>query len=363
MRWLLVIVLVVAAVLGGIWLGGESWLAGRATAALDQRDDLGAAAVNPLREISRVGLRAEQVDYTGRLEDGTDLSVSLPWLELWSRPTSPQAFHATLPEQLSLVVGATPVAMLLDDAQGMLRLSPVNNLAVTRAEISVDSAEIDGQAILNGLAVDAELTGLGYDAPRAANAAYDVSLQLQSLEPAALAAFGAPQLAVPGAISAQGNLRLWLSAAPGRGMLQGRSHQVQPVGLRTDGLELGLGDLRARLVGVVSADAEGRAEGRLALYTADSREWLRAASDAGLIPESAVMLGGAMLQGLSSTPMSAEPATDSASQQDGSQLHAATEFTFPEPATDELRIPIFLRDGQAFLGAIPIGPAPQFLGG
>lgn len=364
MRWLLIFVLVIAAFLGAAWWGGESWLASRASMAIAQRDDVSAAAVSPLRQLDRAGLRIEQAEYQGVVE-GQALSVALPWVEFWARPLAPTTLNARLPDQARLGIDGTALDLRMDAVQASLHLSPLNSMAVTQAGLDAAEITLDGQAAVTGLSAEARLASLGYDAPRGAGAAYDIALRLQALEPAALTVLGVPPLAVPGAVSAQGDLRLWLTAAPGRGILRGQHYPVQPVGFRTDGIDLGLGDLRARLVGLVSADAQGRAEGRLALYTSDSRAWLRAASDAGLIPPSAVLLGGAMLHGLSNTPMTPEAAPDDSSRtaRIASEFHSVTEFIFPEPAPGELRIPIFLRDGQAFLGKIPIGPAPSFLGG
>ena len=360
MRILLVLLLIPAASLGVAWLGGESWMASRATAVIEARDDLTAHAVDPLREPSRIGVHLIEAGYDGLVE-GQPAGLKLPWLDLWVSPTTPYELRATLPDMVELVMNGALIALQMQGAGASLRFAPSNNMALSRASLQADAIELGGQSAISALSASAKLMGLGHDAPHAAGAAYDIALRLDQADPAVLAQLGLQPLALPGLLSADGGLRLWLDAAPGRGVFQGRAARPQPVGFRSTGLNLTLGDLSAHLLGEITADDQGRATGRLALYTKDSQGWLKAAADAGLIPGSGILLGGAMLKSLSATPMQSE----TVSQTDG---HSATaravssraDFIFPDPAEGELRLPIFLRDGQIFLGAIPIGPAPQF---
>ncbi|WP_185968553.1 DUF2125 domain-containing protein [Paracoccus sp. M683] len=361
MRFLLLLVLLVAGILGGVWLGGESWLTGRASALIGQREDMSAGSIAPLREMGRIGLRAEQVEYSGHLS-GMPADLSLPWVDIWVPPMAPNAVHATLPEQAVLVLNdGAPVDLGLAGAQVMMRVSPANDMAISRAAIAAGQITVAGQPAVEGLSGRVDLVGLGHDAPRAAGAAYDVVLRLDRLDPAALAMLGLPAPVLPGDLAVQGDLRLWLTAPPRAGAPQGG--QPQPIGFNTRGLSLSMGDLRARLVGEVRPDDQGRASGRLALYTADADGWLQAAADAGMIPPSGVMLGGAVLRNLSQMPLNPEaPAETSNRAANGTTMRLATGFLFPEPAADEMRLPIILRDGQVFLGNIPIGSAPQLLG-
>ena len=119
----------------------------------------------------------------------------------------------------------------------------------------------------------------------------------------------------------------------------------QVAGLRIDGAELRLGDLSARAVGQLAADAQGRAQGLVALYTRDANGLIEAGAAAGLIPENARRLAGTMLRAVSTMPL---PETASEETAD-----------WPAPAPDELRLPILFSDGRASLGPIPLGPAPQ----
>lgn len=360
MRILLVLVLILAALLGVVWLGGESWLASRATAAIEARDDLTATSVTPLREPRRIGLHLAEAGFEG-IAAGRPASLDLPWLDLWVSPTAPHELRADLPETAELNLGGTPIVAEMTGAGASLRFAPANNMALSRATLQAEAVELDGQPAIGALSASARLISLGHDAPRAAGAAYDIVLGLDQADPAAFAPFGLRPLAVPGLLSADGNLRVWLDAAPGRGVMLGHSAPPQPVGFRSTGLNLSLGALSARLLGEVTADDQGRATGRLALYTKDSQGWLSAAADAGLIPGSGVLLGGAMLQTLTAMPMQPEasPASDRPSAT-ARVVSTGGDFTFPDPAEGEVRLPIFLRDGQIFLGTIPIGPAPQF---
>ncbi|WP_299909353.1 DUF2125 domain-containing protein [uncultured Paracoccus sp.] len=353
MRVLIWIVVLVALLVGGLWLGGESWLAGRATAMIDQREDVAASAVTPLRETRRIGLRADQVEVTGQLR-GAAVEMTLPWVDLWVPPTAPVELHATLPETAQLLLDGQPVAAQMQAAQMFLRVSPTKNMAVSRVNLSSGAVDLAGQPLLRAVSVNARLASLGHDAPAAAGAAYDVDLALDGLDPAVMAGLGLPPLVVPGQVGLQGQARVWLDAAPGRGMLQGQREQVRPVGFRSDGMELRIGDLTARLVGEVLTDDRGLPTGRLALYSTDGQAWLKAASDAGLMPAAGVSFGNVVLNGLSQFPM--EPV-----QKEGAEVPTAPArpgFTFPAPAEGETRLPLFLRDGKLFLGAIPIARLP-----
>ena len=359
MRVLMLLLLVLACLLGGAWLGGESWLAGRATALVDQRDDLAAARIAPLRDMRRAGILAEQVQIDGQAA-GQGASLMLPRLDLWVPPTAPNDVQASLPDTAQLVLRGATHDLAMQDAGASLRFSPVNGMSVSRAIVRADQFSLDGAPAIAGLHLQADLARMGNDAPRDAGAAYDLTLAVDGFDPLALSTLGLPPPALPGQVGLDGTARLWLTSAPGRGMMRGQGAQPQPVGFRTDGLVLRIGELEARLVGQVVADDQGRASGRLALYSADSRGWLTALSDAGLIPASGVMLGGALLKTLSATPM--EPAADP--QADKKVNPALARFkqpamTFPEPAEGEVRLPIFLRDGKVFLGTIPIGSAPM----
>lgn len=354
MRVLFWIVVVVAVLLGGLWLGGESWSAGRAMSLIDRRDDVEAAEVTPLREIRRIGLRADQLEVQGQIGNRS-ATLALPWVDLWVPPLAPVELHATLPEQAQLMLDGSPIEMQMQGAELSMRVSPTNNLAVSRADLRTAELGLAGQPLLRAMSAQARLAAMGHDAPQAAGAAYDVALKLEGLEPATLAALGLPPLVLPGQVGLEGASRVWLSSAPGRGILQGQRERIQPVGFRTDGMVLSIGDLQARLVGEVMIDQAGLPTGRLALYSTDGQAWLKAASDAGMVPQAGVTFGGALLNGLSQFPMEAAPKADAPV----ADIPARAGFTFPAPAEGETRLPLFLRDGRLFLGAIPIAKLPS----
>lgn len=349
MRALLWIISLIAILTGGVWLGGESWLAGRAAAVIAQREDIGAEQVQPLREMRRIGIRLDGVDYRTRIA-ARPADLRLPWIEFWVPPTAPVEAHATLPEQAALLLDGTEIAAAATGGKAVLRFAPANDMAVTRMMLNADSVLLAERPLLEHVAASARLVSMGHDAPREAGAAYDVDLDLTGFDPAVLAVLGLPPLVLPGQVALAGETRLWLETAPGPGMLQGRDQPVRPVGFRSEGMALTIGDLQARLVGEVVADDQGRPAGRLALYSPDGQAWLRALSDAGLLPPAGVALGGALLRGLSQIPMEL-PHTSEATP-------SRNTFSFPEPAEGETRLPIFLREGKVFLGAFAIGTLP-----
>ena len=130
MRRLLAPLIVLALILGGLWLGGESLMAQqlRRIAAGQPAAELG--AVQELREPGRIGVRALALGMQ------TDLGrVELPQAELWLSPLRPTELRLALPPGATLDPGSGPVALGLGDAAARLRVQPLNGLAMASAGI------------------------------------------------------------------------------------------------------------------------------------------------------------------------------------------------------------------------------------
>ncbi|WP_323008623.1 DUF2125 domain-containing protein [Paracoccus sp. (in: a-proteobacteria)] len=332
MRRMLALLVALALVLGGLWLGGESLLAQqmRRLAAEQPMTDLG--AVQELRDPGRFGVRALG------LELQTDAGrLGLQQAELWLSPLHPTTLRFALAPKGMLDAGSGPLELGLGDAMAQLRFSPWNGLGLAAAQIKAGPLTIAGTELATAVRINAVGRTLDQDAPSGAAVSYDLNLTLHGLDPGAFAT-----LSLPGPLNATATGRIWLDALPQPWTLTPDLAPL-PVGLRLDEVELQLGGLQARIIGRVQADAQGRAEGRLVLYTTDAKPLLQAAASAGLIPSRVVRLAGTMLKTISDLPLPDE---------DGQR--------FPPPAEGELRLPLRFADGKVSLGPLTLGPAPVF---
>ncbi|WP_199260501.1 DUF2125 domain-containing protein [Paracoccus binzhouensis] len=332
MRRLLALLVLLALILGGLWLGGESLMAQqlRRIAAEQPMVDLG--AVRELRDPRRIGVQAAALQL--RTDAGT---LALPQAELWLAPLRPTELRLDLPPRATLDPGAGPLQLGLADASARLRLQPLNGLAMASAGVAAGPLTVEGRDLARSLHADARLAALGADAPPSATAAYDLQLAVDELEPALFAT-----LPLPGRLSLSAKGQVWLDALPRPATLSPGLAPL-PVGLRLDDAELQLGALRTRVLGQVQADAQGRAQGQVALYTRDAEPLLQAAAAAGLIPPKLVTLAGTMLKTISAQPLPEDAG-----------------FRFPPPAAGELRLPLTFADGKMSLGPLTLGPAPVF---
>ena len=337
-RKLLGAVLVAAAVLAGSWFMAEQWAADRAREIIAQHPDLQAADVGPLRQPGRVGLRLDEPGL--RLPE---MSLHAAGLELWLPFWRPLTGVAAPAAEGWLELAGQRLSYRQEQAQARVRLSPLAGFVLASLRLESGAVMLDGRALLDRLAFDVARAGMDL-APEGAGAAYDLTLRLERLQPQALPSSPAMPVAIPD-LSARGQGRLWLD----RALAPDQRHAVQVVGLQAGSLQLDLGNgLTARLVGRLVRGAGGLTEGRVALYTDDSRGFLDAAIETGLIEGNVRLLAEAMLKRVSALPMPAPAHADG--------------LDFPPAAPGETRIPLVLRDGRLFLGDMPLGPAPVFPG-
>lgn len=330
MRGLIAVLLVVAASVAAAWIGSETWLAREAARRIADDPRIAAAQVAALRDPRRIGLHLGDVTVATAAGD-----AALPTLDLWAAPTAPTEFHAALPAEMILPIRGALRPVQAAGAVLSARISPASRMAVSRAALSSGPVIIDGAPAAAAVEITAALTRLGSDAPAGAGASYVVQGQADGVAPLA----GAPALQNTGLLSAAGAARIFLSGpvVPGE-----RPPQI--VGLASDGVTVRLGSRTARISGRIAADAEGRATGAAFVYTPDAGDWLALAAEAGLLPKGMVALAGTALAAAAGTVPQLPPGTPPP----------------VEPQPGELRIPLLLRDGQAFLGPLPVGPAPMF---
>ncbi|MDO5621112.1 MAG: DUF2125 domain-containing protein [Paracoccus sp. (in: a-proteobacteria)] len=327
---LLVIVLLLVAV---AWLGIET-LAARQLRQMvaEGGEDVQAAAVVPLRRLTRIGVGLDQLHLQG---DGAE--IDLPRLELWAPPYAPTAFRASLPDSAVANLAGQPVQAQMQDGRLDIEFGPLRDLAMTRAAVRLRNLVLNGQPVLARLIAQAWLGDMPADLPPEVGATYDLELDLSGLDLPGLAVVGVVS-PLPGVASVQGRAQLWLTAAPAEGVLSGHVAEPELVGLQSrDGVTLRLDDLTATLRGRVQADAQGQAEGVLLIYSRDLRAILLQAQSLGLIPERSAHLAATILQGLGAAPVTGD---------------------WPEPTDGEARLPITFANGEARLAGLPLGAAP-----
>lgn len=344
MRRLLTLTIFVALVLGGLWLGGETLLARELRRIAEGNPALSIADVTELRETGRIGVHMSGLHLT-RAEGALDL----PEADLWLSPLAPTEAHLDLPAQAVIDSGHGAVTLGLGSTDARMRLRPLGGMALDRIALGAGPLTLDRAPLADGL----ELNG-SHVAPATgvadAAAAYDIDLSVRRLDlvrlVAALSGDGSRETAIPSALQLEAQGRVWLDAAPGPGHLTPETRPAV-LALRLEGARVTLGPLGARLIGQVSADETGHAQGLIALYTPDAAPLLQLAADLGWLPQGVVKLAGRMLKGMGELPMPAMPAD------------TGPELTFPAPAKGELRLPLTLSGGRMSLGPIPLGPAPR----
>lgn len=337
LRLMMVVALLVALV-AGLWVGGETLAARRAAELVARMPQAEAAAVTPLRRLDAFGLRIDAPVYAGG-----QAALHLPWAELSLAPAAPRTLRLVLPGEGQLRTGGGDIAIAAAAPEASVTVAPLRDMVIDAAHLALRDLAVDGTAAAEMVRLDARLRRLGHDAPRAARAAYDASLRVENLAPEALALAGLDAATLPGPLSAAGEARLWLDEAP---RLQRDAPRPGLAGFETSGLDIASGDLSVRVVGRLSADASGLAEGRLAIFTRDAEPIIQQLVALEVIPAAAALLVRAGLTQLGRADFPEDAAAGPA---------------IPLPAEGELRLPLSFAGGQMSLGEIPLGPAPRLL--
>ena len=345
MRRLLTLTILAALILGALWLGGETLLARELRRASARDPGLDIAAVTELRRKDRVGVHLDGLRVS-RAAGVLDIAAA----DLWLSPLTPTEARLDLPAQVIVDAGAGPVTLGLGTTDARLRLAPLGGMALDSIVLGAGPLTIARAPLADRL----DLTATHSRAPQAplpGAAGYDVSITAEKLDlerlASALTGGSPPQASLPGLLQVQAAGRIWLDARPGPANLRPEARPAL-VGLRIEGADLALGPLRARMIGQISADDTGHAQGHLALYTADAAPLLQLAADLGWIPQGVVKLAGQMVERLGALPIAQSAAQD-----------GWPGITFPDPAPGELRLPLSMAQGRISLGPIPLGPAPR----
>lgn len=356
LKYLLIGTALVAVGLGAAWYGGETWLSGKARDAVAASPDINAASVTPLRDPGRVGLHMVEVEIGDEMN-----GLSAPDLDVFAPLMAPTTMTVALPPQLELRVDAVPMQVAMTGGQAHATISPTHEMAIQRAGVNAHAVTLDGIPMADALDLNARLIHMGAAAPAGSRVAYAIGI----------AANGLMINGLPDRLDVTGPVQLWLTEVPGQPMLEGRVPPPALTGLQTQGIRFVLGDMQATLVGRIQADAQGFAEGEAAFYTADARPFVDAAVQAGLIPQDAAMLMGALIKNLSETPIPSDVEAKAAKKQAAAELLPQADpnlipdldeaVSLPPAQEGQIRLPLILKDGQIRLGPVPIGPAPRLI--
>lgn len=299
--------------LAAVWLGAEPLLVARA------RQQVQAESVGPQPGPARLGLALQGLALPTQAG-----IVTLPALDAWVTPWAPLTARAVLPAQAHLDGPAGQRQLDLSDATASVRLSPFGGI-LRRADarfggIALDGTPFSGPGAVTLRAVrDARVAGVPYHA--------QIDL---------------PDLRLPQLAALSGGLRLWLDRP--LGLTNGPDAAPAVQGAMTEGLEVDARRFRLRIVGLVGRGADGRVEGRLAIYASDAGAMLDSAVDQGMLPSRVRLLVRAMLNRLAQADFSGPPLPG--------------QPPMPPAPQGQMRIPVEMRDGQMILGGIPVGPAP-----
>lgn len=357
MRRLLPPIALIVAMLLGAWLGGESWLAWQLRGLVAGDGALSVRELHPRRDPLHPGVTL----VAPSLALGPT-SLAFARADLVLAPLAPTRARLDLPPTARLALPEGSHELGFGAPALRARLLPLSGLLAADASVATGALTLDGQPLAAGAEARATLVRLGHDAPAEARTAYDITLALSDLDPAALPQAGrlAEAIPAPRGISLTAAGRLWLDRAPAPAALAAAPFP-QAVGLRLDDARITLGPASARLLGRIEADGEGLARGAIAIYTTDADRLIEAGAAAGLLPPGAAGLAQGMIRAISTMPMpgdaTAEDPQDAgptpAPPQDGRAMR------FPPAAPGELRLPIILEDGRVRLGPIPLGRAPR----
>lgn len=356
MRRLIPLIALTLAMLLGAWLGGESWLAWQLRGLASGGGVLAVDDLHPRRDPLAPGVTL----VTPRLTLGPT-TLGFARADLVLAPLAPTRARLDLPATARLALPGGSHELGLGPPAIHARLLPLAGLLAAEASIATGALTLDGQPLASGAEARATLVRLGHDAPPEARTAYDITLALSDLDPAALPQAGrlAEAIPAPRRISLTASGRLWLDRAPAPAALAAAPFP-QPVGLRLDAARITIGPASARLLGRIEADDEGRARGAIAIYTTDADRVIAAGAAAGLLPPGAAGLAQGMIRAISAMPMPGDdrPEDPENAAAPHSAPAAGGAMRFPPAAPGELRLPLILEDGRVRLGPIPLGRAP-----
>lgn len=337
MRRLVATATILALAWGGSWLAGRAVLeheAGRALAG-----ELAAGRLEALPELHVAGFPGRFDLFLDRIAlAGPGGGIAFRTTDLRARASllRPWRLEVALPRHQSLVLAEAGLAIAAEGLEAALAVRLRPSLPLDRVQVAGTGLRLAGPG---GTVTADDLAG-SLAAEAGEGARYRLALVLGGIRPGPAlegAAAGPPAAdAGPGTLALDLGLRL---SAP----LDRHAGQSQPRLLvaELDGLDIALGALRILARGRVEAGPDGLAEGRIEMRVAGWRALPGRLAALGVIGPGLVPTLGRLLEAY-------------AAQQQQRQRQAGE-----EGADGTLTIALRFRNGWAFLGPIPLGPAPR----
>lgn len=323
LRRLIVLSAVLLALATAGWFAGAAALRQGVRAALASPDSTLAAAA---------------VDVTG-YPTAMRLVLTRPTLRdpqglwLWTGPRAdlavsaqaPTTLRATLPPEQALMIGGVAHAIRAETAEAVLSLAPRPDLRLRRVELTAKGLTVEG--LVGARAVSGTLTQDG------AQPVLTLVLDGSDLAPPpSLRTALPPEVTLPDTIAAlAGQARLTLDRPLDRAAAEGAP--VRLMALDLDDLRLDWGAVALRGTGAVKADAQGRAEGRIALRVTGWQVLMPVLAATGAVKPEVVPTVENALTRLQIIP--------------------------PDGSAPYLELPLIFRAGRASLGPLPLGAAPE----
>lgn len=386
MRRLLITLILLALVLGAVWAGGETLLARELRRALDDSPatagadvvmpdapagpaplgflitEMTASRVTPLRNPTRFGVNLLDLRI-----GSTHGAVTLPRVGAYAPLMRPNELRLDLPDNGTLETGGQVLALGLEAPRAIARLDPLGGLVVSRVEIDATALTLDGGRLSGPLDLDARMAPLGADSPAQARMAYDITANLSGIELSTLPALGGVDLPMDGLptglLALQGEARVWLDGTTAPGAL---TSGIYPAitGLRTGEVAVSIGDgLHATVIADLRADPQGRAEGRVMVYSRDASRLLDHVVQLGYMTDRQRRLAVGMLRLISDSVGNKAPVDmgrEALLTSDPAQAQEllVRQNMFRAAESGELRLPLTFENGVMHLGSIALGPAP-----
>jgi len=329
-RWLTIIVAVLATLYGGYWLLGRSTLQGGIEAALADMSGSSAQIA-----YSDWGVRGFPSRFDTTFEDisitdaASGVAWSAPWFQVLALAYKPNEVIAVWPDSQELTLGDETIHILSNSMRASAQVRPSTALTFDRATVEIQNPRIrrasDGSELAMG-----HLLAAARAAPEAANT-YDLYLDAQSivlpealrmaLDPAGDMPVLIRQVRLDSVATLTKPLDRFASDAP---EITLRALEIREMGLIW-------GDVSISAIGTVAAGFDGIAQGTITFSAANWRKALDMGVKAGLIGEGFDVTYANMAQELDETPH------------------------IPDTLTVTLRF----EDGKTRLGPLPLGPAPR----
>jgi len=320
----------IAAVLwSGIWYLGATATERIGLAWLDQQANAGWIAEYDAVETTGYPLRFDTRFAGLDLADPfTDWAWQAAEFRLVQSAYQPQAVRAIWPRVQVLTTDRQRLTVRADLMQALLHLRPTDRFSLVRAEVDLESFDITSNWGWNSVMDTARLVVADQGG---GNARYDIGFDARGFTPAGeVLRLLDPDRELPEAIdlltidSVLQFARPWDMRA-----LEVARPQITRIELA--GLQANWGALTMQATGTVEVDADGIPTGDLALSVENWQAMIELGVNAGAIPapmQSTLESGLALIAGLSGRPT-------------------------------DLDVPLSFSEGQAYLGPIPLGPAPD----